>query len=297
MVSMSKTPNAILNNAGRLAAQDSGVIGNVELGAQYGFVPHLATADGGTPLVLRPVNYVVTNAPGQFKYLPGYTKFTKLFFEQLAHTIDGVNIQITNEGHQALAMADGQQLTVPTDTKRQTITPNVTTIEYIGNPCYNFIYTWIMMNKDPDTQSASFAGILSSGTYIPPHTFSVFSADLTGIQYDTTLRKQNIVDGFQLTAVHPQDSGDAEFKHEIGVSTVPERQFPFHAVWMKNANTYVVAQELAETLQLHRVNANFATPCARDIESIIQNYGIQKEAASAITDFVPMGSDASVLSA
>lgn len=296
MVSMSKMTNALINNAGRLAAQDDGIVGNLAAGAQYGFTAHLALLDASTPLVMRPMTYIVTHVPGMFKYVPGFTEFTKTFFEQVAHNIDGVTVQYQNEGHQAPAFADSQQAVVPTDTKRTPINPTVNTGEYIGNICWNFIKTWILLNKDPDTQAASMVGIIDPDEDLPPHTFSVFSANLMGIQYDTTLRTKNIIDGLQLTAMHPSDTGDAEYKHEIGQSTSPERSFSFHAVLQHNANTYAAARMVGETLGLHRVNANFATPVADDVESLIQNYGIQREVATDAANFVPLGSDASVLS-
>lgn len=296
MVSMSKMPNALLNNAGRLASQDDGVVGNMAAGTQYGYVAHVANLDASTPLVLRPMTFVVTNVPGQFKYMPGFPEFTKLFFEELCYNVEGITLQYRNEGHQAHAMADGQSPTVVSDTKRTPVTPTFTTHEYTGNVCWNFIKEWLCANKDPDTQAASLAGIVDSSEYIPPPTYSTFSADLAGIQYDVTMRPQNIIDGIQLTAVHPEDTGDADFRKDLGQSTMPERQFTFHAYLQHNTNTAAAARLLAQTLALHKVNANFAPPIATDIESLIQNQGVQKEAADAISNFTPLGPDASVLS-
>lgn len=293
---MSKMTNALISNAGRLASQDDGVVGNLAAGAQYGFVAHLAQLDASTPLVLRPLTVVVTHIPGMFKYIPGYPKFTKTFFEQLAHSIEGLTVQYTNEGHAGPAFADGQQAYVPTDTKRTSITPTVNTAEYTGNICWNFVSNWIKLKKNPDTQAASLVGIISSSEEIPPHTFSVFSADLACIQYDTTLRVKNIIDGFQLTAMHPNDSGDADFKHTVGESTSPERSFAFNAVLQHNANTMAAARMIASTLQLHKVNSEFATPIATDVEALIQNYGIAGETATDAGNFVPLGADAATLS-
>lgn len=294
-ISMSKMSNALISNAGRLASQDDGIVGNMAAGAQYGFMAHLAQLDASTPLVLRPMTVVVTHIPGMFKYIPGYPKFTKTFFEQLAHDIEGITVQYTNEGHGAPAFADGQQATVPTDTKRQPINPTVNTAEYTGNICWNFVSNWIKLTKDPDTQAASLVGIISSSEDIPPHTYSVFCVDLACIQYDTTLRSKNIIDGVQLTAMRPNDTGDAGYKHTVGESSVPERSFAFNAVLQHNANTMAAARMIAETLQLHKVNATFAQPIATEVEALIQNYGLRGETSRDIANFVPLGADAATL--
>lgn len=295
MPSLSKMPNALLNGAGHLATQDDGIVANLAAGAQYGFTPHLAQLDASTALVLRPVTYIVTHVPGMFKYVPGYVQFTKTFFEQIAHNISGVTIQYRNEGHGMPAMSDGQQAYVPTDTKRTAVEPTVNTAEYTGNVCWNYIATWIRMKKDPDTQAASLVGYIDPNEDLPPHTFSVFSMDMAGIQYDTTLRPKNIIDGFQLTAMHPNDTGDAEFQHEIGTSHSPERSFTFNAVLQHNRNTAAAARTLAETMELHKVNANFQTPVATDVESLIANYGIKGETSTDAANYTPLGNNAATV--
>lgn len=293
---MSKMPNALITNAGRLGGQDDSVIGNLAAGTQYGFSPHLALLDAATPLVMRPMTYVVTNVPGMFKYVPHFAEFCKVFFEQICHSVEGVTVQYQNEGHAAPNQSDGQHATMVGDTKRSDINPTFNCIDYNGMPCWKFIKEWICMNKDPDTQAAPLNGIIDPSTYILPHTYSVFSADMVGIQYDMTLRTKNIIDALQMTAVHPQDTGDAGFQHEISSSHLPERQFQFHAVLQHNANTCAAGRMIAETLQLHKPNPNFATPVSEQVSSLIQGLGLEKEVATDAANYTPLGADAAVLS-
>lgn len=289
---MAAQPDALVGNAGRLASDDSGIIGNIMVGAQYGFSNHLDYLDSATPLALPPMRPIVTHAPTMFNYLPNFTSFFKNFIERHIHTFDGVPVQYSNAGTQMLNFADSQQPTMPTDTHRTPIEPNVTCQEVIGNCIWQFHRYWMWMIKDPDTSGASLAGIVPASQSLPPHVFSVFSGDLCCIQFDTTFRPENMIDAYFITAFWPNDIGDAGYRHEHGQTTVPERNISYHGVLQHNRNTAAAGRNIAEILNLHIPNADFATPVATTIESNIIDDGLRREVSRSASAYQPMGDNA-----
>ena len=279
---------AYIRNAGRLASQDDGIVGNIIDGAQYGYSPHLEMLDASTPLVLPPMRPIVTHTPDQFKYIPRYQAFFKAFFERHVHTFDGVDLQYTNQGFAMAALADGQTPHAPSDTKRADITPTAACQEVIGNVCWETHHRWLITNKDPDTQGAPLSGLVPSDQPLPPHVFSTWSMDILCIQPDTTFRPENLVSGYFVTAMTPTDIGVAHFRREVGTSTLPERQFTYEGVLQHNYNTVAVAREVMGLLRMHIPNADYSVPVARTIEDALLNEGTQLEIANAITNYAPI---------
>lgn len=278
-----------IRNAGRLASQDTGIVGNIIDGAQYGFSPHLEMLDCATPLVLPPMRPVVVHTPDQFNYIPRYPEFFKNFFERHVHSFDGVDLQYTNDGFPMLALTDGQAPHVPSDTHRAPISPQAQCQEVIGNVCWEAHHRWMITNKDPDTSGASMAGLVPSSQPLPPHVFSTWSMDLLCIQFDTTFRPENIISGYFVTAMTPTDIGQAGFHRQVGVSSAPERNFAYSAIVQHNYNTVSIGQQVASILGIHLPNADFSVPVTRTIEDQLLDEGLQREVSTAVGNYTPIG--------
>lgn len=287
--------DALLTNAGRLASADNATVANIAAGAQYGFGNHLPDIDAATPLIMSPIVPIITHAPTMFQYLPNFYETLKALVERMTISITGVDPHYTLQEAQIPAGADGQMLNMPTNARRDQVSPVMEFPELTGNLVWNFFRTWMRMIKDPDTQASSLAGIIPDGTTLSPHVMSMFTMDVLFLQYDTTLQPQNLIDAYFVTNMWPNDIGNAGYqKSTVGESHYNNRTINFHGVLQHNRNTRVVGQNIAEVLQLHRYNYDFATPVATDIESMIQNTGLQAEVAEIASAFGPMGGNAAV---
>jgi len=259
--------------------------GNIITGGQLGFGNNLPNIDAATPLVLRPIVPIITHAPTMFQYLPGMTDILKALLENHARSIDGIDLQYTIDPGATPAGQDGQELNVPTNAKRAQVNPQFTLPEINGNLVWNFFRLWMRLMKDPDTQAASLAGVIPGSQILRPHVLSMFTMDMLFIQYDTTLRPENIIDGYFITSMWPNDTGVAGFKKQIAQSDVVERTIPFHGVLQHNDNTRAVAQQIASLLRLHTIDYNFSTPIATQVESNILEAGLQLAADADLANF------------
>lgn len=256
------------SNIGYNILPTASIAGNVILGGQLGFGNNLPNIDAATPLVLRPIVPIITHVPTMFtNYAPNLALILKGLVETQTRSIDGIDLQYTIDPGTTPAGQDGQELNVPTNAKRAQVNPQFVLPELGGNLVWNFFRTWMRMIKDPDTQASSLAGLIG-GSILTPHVLSMYTMDMLFIQYDTTLQPQNIIDGYFITSMWPNDIGTAGFKKQIGQSEVVERTIAFHGVLQHNDNTRSVAQNIAQLLQLHTIDYNYATPIATSIENV-----------------------------
>ncbi len=278
--------NPFLPRTPLLPTTQSGA-GNIITGAQLGFGNNLPNIDAATPLVLRPLVPIITHVPTMFTLVDGLQDILKSLIENHTRSIDGVDLQYTMDSGTTPAGQDGQELNVPTNAKRAQVNPQMMLPEINGNLVWNLFRLWMRMMKDPDTQASSLAGIVPSNQILPPHVLSMYTMDMLFIQYDTTLRPENIVDGYFITSMWPNDIGTAGFKKTIGTSDVVERTVAFHGVLQHNDNTRAVAQSVAQMLQLHTIDYNYATPIAQGVDSNLLNLGLMGSAAIDNLSFVP----------
>jgi hypothetical protein len=273
------TPASLITNAGALGILSTDTVANLPASAQLGVGVDLPNIDGATPLVMAPLVAIVTHMPTMFNNLTNFPQVLKALIEQHAKSIDGVEFQYNLESQTSPAGHDGQMMTMPTDSRRSSINPSFTFQELTGNLVWNFFKTWIQYIKDPDTQAALYS-TLTQSTPLPPMLWSTFTMDVLFIQYDPTMRPENIIDGFYGTCMWPYETGNAGWKREIGINEMPTRTIPFHGIVQHNANTKAVAIQVAQTLNLHQVNYQFSTPVATGIESDLASMGIQLEATT-----------------
>lgn len=286
--------NPLIANAGRLAAGDTMSVANLVKGAQLGFGNHLSRMDAATPLVMRPLIGIVTHVPTMFQYLPNFPETLKALMEEHTIAMDGVDVEYTTDSDEVPAGQDSQNWAVPTNGKRTPISPSARMYEVNGNLVWNFFTTWQKMCKDPDTQAAALAGVVSPDTKLDPHVFSMWTMDMLWLQYSTDLRPENLIDAYFTVGMWPYSSGPAGYTKELGTSTVPTRNIQFHGVLQHSKNTRIIGQRIASALELHRVDYNFAPPVATDVEARVQNDGIAAEAAQDMSEFGPMGANAAL---
>lgn len=286
--------NSLIHNAGRLAAGDDMSVANIVDGYQLGYGNHLPKMDAATPLVLRPLVGIVTHVPTMFQYLPNYPQVLKALMEQHVIAMDGVDVEYDTEDEAVPAGQDGQEWHVPTNGRRTAISPSARLYELSGNLVWNFFTSWQRMCKDPDTQAAALAGVVSPDVTLNPHVFSMWTMDMIWLQYSTDMRPENLIDAYFTVGMWPHNSGGAGYTKEIGNSTVPTRTIQFHGVLQHNRNTRIIGQRIAEALQLHRFNYDFSVPIATDVESQVQSDGLQAEAAFDAANFGPLGANAAL---
>lgn len=279
--------NALITG-GRLAAGDAMQVGNLPASAQLGYGNHLSRIDGATPLVLRPLIGIVTHVPTMFQYVPKYPETLKALMEQHVIQMDGIDLEYTTESEAVPAGADGQEWQIPTNARRSAISPSARMYEVTGNEVWNFFTNWQKMCKDPDTQTASLAGVVASDVTLSPHVMSMWTMDMIWLQFSTDMRPSNLIDAFFTVGMWPHGAGPAGFTKELGTSTVPTRTIQFNGVIQHNRNTRAVGVQIAEALQLHRFDYNYDTPITTSIQSAISTMGLAAEATTNAATFGPL---------
>jgi hypothetical protein len=277
--------NALIANGGQFAPTASSYIANVQDGGQLGFGPLLANLDANTPPVYLPLQIIVTHVPTIFSYIPNGVEIFKSLFETHMVSMDGLDFNYSMETDGTPVGRDGQQQMVPTKQVRSQISPTCMWPEKIGNLVFNLGRVWMNAMHDPDTQAASMAGIIASGTTLPPLVASMYAADLLCIQYDTTMRPENIIDAFALTNFFPTEIGSPGYQYNATETHRPDRSFTFTSIVQHNNNTMAVAQSVASLLNLHEINFQDALPVASSIDSQISGDGIQYNISQYFSTF------------
>lgn len=277
--------NSLIAGGGAFATTPTSYTANVADSGQLGFGPVLPNLDGNTPQVYLPLQFVVTHVPGMFNYIPGASAFFKALFETHMVSMEGLDFQYAMENEGTPVGRDGQMMNVPTRHTRSQITPTATWGEKIGNPVFNMHHVWANGMHDVDTQAASLAGIVASGTTLPPHVASMYAADILAIQYDTTMRPENIIDAFWMTNVFPTDYGSPGYQYNAIETHRPDRTVTYHTVVQHNHNTVAVAKQVAGLLNLHAINYQDANPIARQIDSQLSGQGLQAQVANILSGF------------
>ena len=267
----------LLFNAGRLGTLPTDTVANIAVGGQLGLGSHLVNIDAATPLIMPPIVPIVMHMPTMFANIQYYAEVLKALVERHAKTIDGIDFGYTLETEATPSGHDGQTLKIPTNARRGEVSPSMVFSELNGMLVWNFFKNWMHMIKSPDTQAATLGGLTTNSSTIPPQTLSVFSMDVMFIQYDTTLRPENILDGYMIAGMYPTDIGQGGFKREIGQSTMPERTIAFTGIVQHNDATKQKAIDIAQLLALHSVNYRKAEPVVASIESQLAQQGVQLE--------------------
>jgi hypothetical protein len=277
--------DGLIQNAGLIGTTSESFVADIDFGAQLGYGPNLPNIDGATPLVMAPLVVIVTHIPTMFANVNNAAKTLKALVERHAKEVSGVDFGYQLEGSPTPVGQDGQEMHMPTNAKRTPVTPTFTWQELQGNLVWNFHKNWIEMIKSPDTQ-ASMLSSLNLGTTMSPMLMSSFTMDILCIQFDPTMRPENIIDAWFVTNMWPQETGLIGAKRQIGHSETPERQIAYYGVLQHNRNTKAVGQIIATALGLHKANYDFAMPMEDTVDDNIVNMGLQSEATIQNTAFV-----------
>lgn len=290
---MSQTTNGLIFNAGQLGATDTSYLSDIVNGAQLGYGPNLPQIDGATPLVLSPIVAIVTHIPTMFQNVPYAAQILKALVERHAKEISGIDFGYQLESSTTPVGQDGQELHIPTNSKRTQVNPSFTWQELPGNLVWNFHKNWIEMIKQPDTQASSLTAI-NLGDPMLPMLMSYFSMDVLFIQFDSTFRPENIIDGFFVTNMWPTETGMFGAKRQIGRSETIERTIAYNGIIQHNRNTKTAAQIVANALGLHRTNYDFAVPIATAVDTNIQGMGLDYETQQNLASFADLDTGAGI---
>lgn len=278
-------PGSLISNGGSFGSTPTSPIANVRDGGQLGFGPNLPNLDANTPLVLMPLQFTVLHAPSFLDFIPNGVAIFKALFENHLVSMDGLEFSHTMDTEGTPSGRDGQMQMVPVRHARSQITPTCVWPEKLGNLLWNFGKLWMNVMKDVDTQASSMAGVVPSGTILPPHVSSMFSADILATQFDTTMRPENIVDAFIMTNFFPTDIGSPDYRYNALESHRPDRSFTFTTIVQNNNNTVAVAKSIATLTNLHLVNYQDAIPAATSIESQLSNEGMVHTVSEFLSQF------------
>lgn len=277
----------LITNAGQFGATDTSTVADLVNGAQLGYGPNLPLIDGSTPLVLSPIVPIVVHMPSMFNNIKYAGPILKALIERHPKEISGIDFGYQLESTSTPVGQDGQELHMPTNSKRTQVNPSFTWNEVNGNLVWNFIKTWIEMIKQPDTQASSLTAI-NLGDPMSPMLMSYFTMDILFIQFDMTFRPENIIDAFFITNMWPTETGMFGAKRQIGRSDMQDRQVSFNGVLQHNRNTKTAGQIIAEALGLHRSNYNFAVPVATAPDPNLQGMGLDYATQQNLATFSDM---------
>lgn len=284
---MAAMENPLITNAGRIAAADTDSVGDVTKSAQLGIGNNLPNIDGVTPLVMMPIVPILIHAPTMFEAnkITNANRVLKSLIERHAKEISGIDFGYQMETATTPAGHDGQELHMPTNARRTPVNPSFTYPEIVGNLVWNFHRNWLHMVKMPDTQASSIAPDNPNAQF-DPMLLSYFTMDILFIQYDTTMRPENIIDAFFIANMMPTETGMLGAKKQVGHSEMMERTIQYTGIVQHNRNTKIAGQMIAEVLGLHNVNYNFSQVISTSIEDDVSNMGMHAEAISAASSFL-----------
>ena len=232
---------------------------NLIEGGQLGTGIQITRLDAATPLVFNPAVVVVTQTPAMWDNFPYAQKMLKSLVEVHPKSISGIDVSYTLETASTPVGWDGQEMKVPTRSTRNAVDPSFTWQEVTGNLIWNFIRKWIFDIQHPDTNASLMSAVISDdNTIMPPFLMSSFCMSMLAIQFDMTMRPENIIDGFYYTCMFPTQTGDFGLERTHGTTKAMERTVQFTGLVQHNENTKWLAQEMATILQFHKVNYNKA---------------------------------------
>jgi hypothetical protein len=278
-------PNALLfNQAASLGGTPFGPIANIDEGAQNGIGPHILKMDAATPLIMNNCIIVLLSTPGFMDGNVLAQRTLKALWERHAKSWSGIDFGYTLDFHEQQNSNDGQQLPMPTTSKRTAVSPQVTLPEISGNLCWNFHYWWISNIQNPDTQVSQLSAMLDDGT-MPQWLISTLSASMIVIQPDPTGLPERIIDAAVYTAMMPTETGNIGFKKEIGGNgESPERQITYKALVQHNQNTRELGKLIMQAQQLHKPDFTRALTF-NGVDTALSGMGLSKEVNEALRDF------------
>lgn len=279
--------DAILTQVTSLGVSPNSLVANLARSGQLGTGIRFTKLDGATPAVFNPVVGIVLSVPSMWDRWPKLQEMLKALMETHAKSITGIDFSYSLETQDTPVGHDGQTMKVPTRTTRSAVNPSATFQEYPGLPVTNLFRTWMFDINHPDTNASILPANVSDTADIPAWYMSAYSMSMLFIQYDPSGLPDRIYDAYVITNMFPTDIGDMGFERSIGTTKLVEHSVNFAGIVQHNENTKELGYRVAQMLQLHKVNYNFALPglagsveVDKAIQSELRNFGgIEYEAA------------------
>lgn len=251
---------------------------NMINGSQLGVGLRPATLDAATPLVFPPAVLVVLQTPSMYKDNPEISQALKSLIESHAKSVTGIDFGYTLETQEQPVGHDGQFMQVPTKSKRSAVSPSFVFSEVTGNLVWNIFRQWLFDIQDPDTNA-------SMSRFEVPDTFmsSAYSMTMMAIQFDPTMRPENIIDAAFYSNMFPTDpGGQLGLERQPTQSNVKERTVQFTGHVQHNYTTRELGIKIATELQLAKVNYNKVQPGVTDVNTALKESGLAQEVSSLL---------------
>ena len=226
-------------------------------GGQLGVGFNAANIDAATPLTFSPTFFIVLHLPTMYtKQNPEFAKMLKTIIENCPKQITGIDFGYNLETQKTPAGHDGQEMAVPTKTKRSAVNPSMVFQELTGNLIWNTFRQWIFDINDPDTY-ASMAHVKGGAQNFVS---SAYSMTCMAIQFDPTMAPEQIIDAAIYSNMFPTATDNIGFERQISTTNIRERTIQFEAIVRHNAHVRSLAVQIAKELQLAKADYRYAVP-------------------------------------
>lgn len=252
--------DAILQQVTSLGVAPDAHVANLARSGQLGTGIRFTKLDGATPAVFNPAVGVVLSVPSMWNPWPKMQEMLRAIMETHCKSITGIDFGYELETADTIVGHDGQTLKVPTRTTRGAVNPSATIQEYPGMPVYNLFRMWQFDIQHPDTNSSLLPAINSNVDTIPAWYMSAYSMSMLFIQFDPTGLPDRIYDACVITNMFPTSIGDIGFERTLGTTQLKERSINFTGLVQHNENTRELGYRVAQLLQMHKINYNYALP-------------------------------------
>lgn len=268
--------NSLLQHAAEIGVIDRANIGNFQIGGQVGLGANLINLDASTPQVFAPAVIIVTKTPSMWGAGSLMAKGFKSMVECFATSISGIDLEYSLNTHETPVGHDSQTRHTPLNSQRSAVSPSITVPELKGNVFWNLIRKWITDTRDPDTQAARLNWDSTAGA--PSRNISSeYTASIAVIQFDPTMRPEDILEGYFVTEMLPLGTGAIGIERNIGQSSVPERSFSFTGIVQHSDKTREVCYEMAKLLRLDQVDFNKKAPVVTGMDESLSDTGLSNE--------------------
>lgn len=267
--------NSIISDAVKFGLGEGQIAANLPTGAQLGVGLHTTSLDAATPLIFSPTQFIVLHTPTMYKNVPEIGTMIKSLIETHATAVSGVDITYSLETAETPVGHDGQQMQVPTQTKREAVSPSFTFTEVTGNLIWNLFVQWITDIQDPDT-NASMARMEDEDLQFMS---SAYSMSMIAIQFDPSGLAKNIIDAAFYTNMFPTDPGGSlGMERNIATSKTMERAVTFTGHVQHNKTTLSLGKEVASIMQEAKVRyGGLRAPYDPEVAAAIAESGVKKE--------------------
>lgn len=226
-------------------------VGNILNGGQLGVGWDARYLDSSTPLTFTPTVMVVLQTPTMYDDKPEIGRMMKQLIESHAKSVTGIDFGYTLETEDGPSFHDGQMFAVPTKSKRTAVTPSFTFNELTGNLVWNLFGMWVKDIQHPDTNAAmQYSADVGEATE-QAFVMSSYAMSMMAIQFDQTMKPENIIDAAFYTNMFPTDPGGTlGLERQISQTKVIERTVEMTGIVQHNDTIRKLGVDIAGELQL-----------------------------------------------